>query len=716
MPPAAPPAESDAAPRAAARPPAHRAAAAPRRGPWAFTLAVIVGVAVWFAPGVLLNGPTAGDRLAALLPGLPGTVTAEAAGSGWLRPVVLRDVTWADADGRVLLTAAAVRTDRTLLELARGGLHGGAAVEFGTVTLVRPHLAAVVRAGGSDWEDALAPLLAGGGDPPPRFTLAVQGGTAEVTSPGGKLVARDIAGSIAFRGDAPPAVDLAAQIGDGERHGRVTVGRGGAGESTGTDRRPVALTDLPLTALVPLIDRFGTGWTPAGRVTGAGTVGPTAAGGGAVRIDGKLTGSGVSLRRADWPAADRLTLGDAELGVGLELADTVRIDGLRIVGDPGRLTVSGREDAGGAGGMSADLWATLDLAELARQFPATLRLRDGLRPGGGTLEVKGRVRPDGELGGAVRVSDLSATVGGRTVRWERPVSAAAELRRTPDGPRVERLRVTSDFLDVTGTAAGGDDAGAAGRFTAAVRCDLGRLREAAGRFADLDGVTLAGVAEGGLSVSAAGPGRLATAVEGTVRDFAFATATCPGWRERELKVTGGAALTLPQNRGVATGRLSAGALRLDAATVELAADGDTLRAALLGGWDPRDPLAPLLADVSLTGDAARWLDRACPLAGTPAGGGGLLAGHTVRGRADGTARVTLTGPLVAVDDLDLTVTPAGHPRPAGEFVRAVRGVDRRCAGGPAARHRPLPVPHLEEPVAGRAGRRPATAARSIRHP
>ena len=617
------------------------------RGRWLAGGAVLLAAAVWFAPGVLLGagGPwganAAGGLVAKFLPDLPGTVTAAVDSAGWTRPVALRDVVWTDADGTVLLTAEAVRTERTLFDLAGGALRPAdpAGRDHGTITLVRPHLAAAVAAGGSDWETALAPLVAalsGGGDgPPPRFTVAVEAGTAEVRSAGGTLLSRGVTGTVAVRGDAPPAVNLTGEVGDGETWGSVAVTGGDATLTT------VALIDLPLAALVPLADRFDPGWSPAGRVTGEWTVSPAAA----PRVDGRLRGTRVSLRHAAWPGADRLVLGDAELAGGAAFGPSFTLDTLRLAGDPGRVVIGGAAGDGAGVEPSADLRATLDLAELARQFPATLRLRDGLRPTGGTLELKGRVRPGGELAGAVRVSDLSATLAGRAVTWPRPVSASAALGRTADGPRLTSLRVTSDVLAVSGKPRGDG-------FAASFRCDLAALREATGRFADLDGVTLAGVATGELAVSADGPARLGTALAGTVREFAFAPSPASGvWREREVELTGSATFALPRSRGVATPRLSSREIRVESADASLASAGDTLRATLIGGWDPLDPFAPLLADVAVAGDAGRWLDRA------GSSGGGPQSGVRVRGDANGTARVTLAGPLVAVDDLDLTVTP-----------------------------------------------------------
>jgi len=135
---------------------------------------------------------------------------------------------------------------------------------------------------------------------------------------------------------------------------------------------------------------------------------------------------------------------------------------------------------------------TIDLAEIARQLPHALHLRDGLTVDRGKAQVfvdlatdPGHTTYDIEA----RISDLLAHDQGRQHSLQNPATLTARLVREGDDSQVERLAIHTAFLD----------ASARGRLSEGVdlagTVDLGGLQKQLGDWVDLKSLDIDGKAE-----------------------------------------------------------------------------------------------------------------------------------------------------------------------------------------------------------------------------
>jgi translocation and assembly module TamB len=137
------------------------------------------------------------------------------------------------------------------------------------------------------------------------------------------------------------------------------------------------------------------------------------------------------------------------------------------------------------------LEATVDLAAVARQLPATLHLRDDLRVERGSAQIRADILlgPDGhseDWNVVGKVSELAARLGDKALTFTEPANLVAKLQHEGMATKIDRLDIQSSFLTATGQ--GDLDRGIA--VTATV--DLAAFREGFRDWIDLGLVELAG--------------------------------------------------------------------------------------------------------------------------------------------------------------------------------------------------------------------------------
>jgi translocation and assembly module TamB len=135
--------------------------------------------------------------------------------------------------------------------------------------------------------------------------------------------------------------------------------------------------------------------------------------------------------------------------------------------------------------------ATVDLAALAKQLPATLHLRDDLRVERGTARLRADIllAADGHTQNwniAGNISDLAARQGQKLLSLPEPASLTAKLERTDTAMKLAQLDVQSSFLTATGK--GDLDSG----IVVAATLDLAAFRERFRDWIDLGQFKLAG--------------------------------------------------------------------------------------------------------------------------------------------------------------------------------------------------------------------------------
>jgi translocation and assembly module TamB len=169
--------------------------------------------------------------------------------------------------------------------------------------------------------------------------------------------------------------------------------------------------------------------------------------------------------------------------------DSWTIEQLEVTSPIGSLTGLGSLPA--TPDRPAQLDANIDLAALARQLPATLHLRDGLRLERGSAQLHALVHAnssdhtqDWTVTG--EISDLVARQGPKMVTIPEPATLRAAVRQGADSLTLKRLEIQTSFLSARGE--GDVDRGIS--VTGSV--DLAMFRERFREWIDLGGIELSG--------------------------------------------------------------------------------------------------------------------------------------------------------------------------------------------------------------------------------
>jgi hypothetical protein len=562
-----------------------------------------------------------------VFPDYPGRVETGGATLNWFSPVVLRDVVAHDTDGRPLLTAARVVSEKTLAELALD------TVRVGGWTVERPQVRVALRAGGSNLEDALAPMLAAEGGGAVEYTLSVRDGSAVITDTTGEApgAAADGTRTLRLSGltldlkqplstNKPLTVRMAADVdaggsGGGSFAAELTWTPAAAPDGVGNGSVKLEARDVHLGPLSAILKRCGSPATLDGVAVGRLDAswsdtddGPDA------RLSGRLTATRFAAFAPAALAGDtlRVEFVTADLAGGLH-GGQVALDRCAVNSDVlradarGRVALTALTDGFGPASLErllqeADLSfeADVNLDRLGATLPQTLALRDGLKITDGQLQVRiGKDQKDQRDGspawtGRLAMDRLVAEVDGRSIVWDRPIEVTAAVRPTADGPRVDELTCASDFLTVR--AAGRvDDA------TIEATCDLDRLSAEAGRFVDLGGVELSGRLRTRLTTRRTDAGRWHAELNASAERFDLAAPDRPRWREDGLNVTASADVIDGERR------------RIEAAEFRLVSAGDELSVRQTAPATLPLDANPLAARAELRGDLATWAVRLRPL-------------------------------------------------------------------------------------------------------
>jgi hypothetical protein len=594
-------------------------------------LLLALAAAAWFAPVLVAKTSLRQIAIDRALADLRGRATATEASLGWRSPVVLTGVTVTDPAGEVVLTADALTTSKTLLQLARDP------ADLGTFTFVKPVVRLVCRPGGTNFEALIAGYTADDGSPPkPARTavrFAVEGGRLVQTEPGvpGEVVLDPVDVTFAVPADRaePMTLDLKATAG-GTLAAEFALGSPLAGKLTATK--------FPLDAVGPVVRRFSPGTRATGELTAdlSGTAGDAAA------LHGRTGVTGLSLEAA-WLGPDPVRQAAAELTVDVSRAgDELDVRWAELTADAGTVKASGRlpldgtaEEYAGRAGLTAA--ADVDLARLAAVVPRLLRLRPGtaLTAGKLTVNLQSVAAAAGtRWEGTVGTTAVRGTRDGKPLAWDQPLSAGFVGHFGPDKkPVFDKLEARTDFAAVAAK-------GNLQQFTAAANLDLDRLAARLGEFVDLGGMVLKGRAEVQANGQTAAGGRFAVAGKADLKQFTVTDAQGRGLAEPEATVT-----------ARASGVRTADALRLDVGEMGVQAAGDELKANLLAPVADLKTARTGKASATLTGDLGRWRQRLAAFVTIP-------AGWEITGSGTATGTTTLTDAGLTAAPVEATVRQA----------------------------------------------------------
>ncbi len=387
------------------------AAGKPRRRVWRRMLVgtlLLGGLGVGGAPWIASHTPLANWALARAAP-INGSIHIGSVGLSWLSPVELRDIEIRDAQGQPLAEIAAVVSDQSLIGLAGSFPHPG------RIAIDHPALHLVLREGGSNLEDTLAPLMhrqqeTTGLPRLPAFELAVNDGTVTIDDVTAKrkysLEKITVAADSQASAEAPLNVTASASLASDNQNAQPggfkfelhAAAAGESGESAlAAARCSCDVESLPLAATQPFLRRV----LAEAEIDGQVSANLSASwGDGAERADRALKGevllSNLNLAAASL-GADRFQLQKLRVPCQITQSGTkLQLQQLEIDSDIGQLNAQGQADiadlqrANLMQAVSRDafqLTGQLDLAQLARMLPGTLRVREGTEITSGQVNV-----------------------------------------------------------------------------------------------------------------------------------------------------------------------------------------------------------------------------------------------------------------------------------------------------------------------------------------
>jgi hypothetical protein len=513
-------------------------------------LAAIASV-VCLAPAIVAHTRLKHQILSAALSDFEGTVTVGSLSLGWLSPIVARDVRAYDGQDRLLGTADMVRSDASLLSLLINRRRPGA------VRVERPLVCLEIHAAGTNWQDAVAPLLdrPSGGSTVSRFELHGIDGRVEVldTSSGQTLALDPCQLQLQFADDQPVPFQLQAAAvlnADGHVPSDLTVqltwqpavpdGPGGS-----VCRAVIGAESFPLACLTTISRRLGLEAQLAGSADCQAQYQWNAESDRHQLSIDRLTASDVMLHAPRWLGTDRLQI--AGLNAAGQLAAAAgqwQVHSFEMQSELGQLTVrgsteadtasaaSGSRDAAEVRAQSPRLECRVDLARLASMLPDTLNLRPGtqLESGVSTLSIAAATDSPAGWDATLEVIDLAAVDAGIRVQQRSPIRLTARFQALSQEPVISRLECQSAFLDA---AFRGD--GSAGSLVVQ-RGDLAEFVAEVGPFLGLRPGQLAGQVQGEVSWQSSAAPEVNLQGDFQLRDFAYVNRRGDRWAERSLKL------------------------------------------------------------------------------------------------------------------------------------------------------------------------------------
>ncbi|MBL8864320.1 MAG: hypothetical protein JNK93_02030 [Planctomycetia bacterium] len=594
-----------------------------RRWPLRLAMLLVLFLAiVWFAPTIVAKSGLLNTALADATAKLDGRASVGSVSLGWFAPIVLSDVTLADADGRVVLAAPVVRSSHSLLSLIRSS------GDLGTFTLENPVVEIVCSNDSTNLERVLRKILddpSPSGGPRPVLAIAVANGTVTVADGDQKWTIEKLDATVTIPRVAEPIHVVAT--------GRTDGAPLEADVSVGSEIVAKVRADgFPLAMAAPFARRFEPGFRAKGTLSVDLTA--NAAPSESVTTSGMIAIADLETG-ADRFGTERLTMKSLKLPVAIaSRPGSLTIEKAELACDIGTASLAGTFDPSESpeklldrAGLSASV--DLDVARLATMFPKLLHLREGTALAEGHIVAK-LASVTGAGGttwtGSLTTTALRGTRHGQPIAWDQPLAVTFAGRLGPDGrPAFDRLDAKADFANVNAS-------GTAEQFTVTADLSLDGLAKRLGEFVELPG-QIAGTAK----LTAAGQTRngfTTITLAANVANLALAND-----KRKYLEPS------LVMNGSAEGSFFRSDKQRLDSAKLTVTAGTESVDVRLL------EPIADLRApqsgkvDAKLAGDLERWATRASSFVAIPKsikalGGQGTLGGT-----------VTLTPAVVNLDSI-----------------------------------------------------------------
>lgn len=617
------------------------------RKPYLLVLGLGVGALIWFAPAIVVNSPLKKRILASATSDFPGTISVGSISAGWLSKLSARNIVALDAEGGPLVEAASIQLDKNLIDLLRDRSN------LGTIRVQLPIVNLVLRADGSNIEDAIAPWLVPSEAPSNiGCEVEIEGGVLQVTdtTTGSQWTATKLNVGVGLPKEpvSPLTLRIDSQLNSNAGVPGTIVGdllwqRGKA--SVGKGNLSIKATSVPIELASPGLQRVMPGATVSGLLHGEVSIDWSETSSTA-RID-QLTAQNLYVAAPQWLGADQIVLESLTAnGEVTQQGEAWQVQGLSLVSDLGQVTANGSAVVTASEGKS--LAATMidalrdsrfrvdgqiDLARIARMLPATLKIREGtqIATGDVTLALASEADTGGQhWNGRIEAKNLTAMHEGGRLTWDQPIVLTGAARDLNGVIAFDKLTCESSFLAVA--ASGTSKQGAA-----TLRGDLARFAAEIGQFVDLGDLRVAGRLEGKVDWQTANDRRLRLAASATAEQFELVSSTRPAWREDRLTV---------QLTGVGTIADKA-ARAIDEGGLRVQSGQDQLDLTLLPtpAGTVRETALPV--ELRLTGDIRNWVARLQPIV--------TLHGWDVDGTIDLNANANIATSVVQIGGAHATL-------------------------------------------------------------
>ena len=591
-----------------------------RRSSWLFWIAsrlmvvvVLLAVLLAFAPWILGATGLWKPLLAWAAPDVAGRVEVASLRLGWISGLEASGVIVLDPAGQPLATLDRVASRKTLLQMALNQS------DLGTFDAYAPAINVVLRADGSNVEDFLASLpKTESSTEPPGFALVVTAGSIALDDQvaGRKWQLDKVNCDFTW-----PAAKTAAKSGKlaaalkpaGEPADKAAVGEIAAEFSwqPGAGQAQVRLVSVPTEVAEGALRRFVSDIRSQGPLTLDASFAWSDDGKSQHAVVKQLAAPRLAITAPELLSSDAVTLvlnggaADAEFSAGKLTVRDLRLDS-NLVQLSGRgsaempaptlsALIASLQTTGGTG--EVEFSGQLDLAELARQLPGTLRLREGTEIKSGMVNASLSSRPEQgqrRWQGSLKTADLRATSAGRRVAFDQPMELTFSIRQTKTGPVIDELTGQSSFASLRGSGTLADGAIKAD-------ADLGRLAAEIGQLVDFGDTRLAGTLAANLKWNQDADESWKATADARIAQFEVRSAGLAPWREDDLQLT-----------AEVTGRLGAANLeRLHAGRLSVSSAGDRLEVELTEPVE-LSAAAAWPAKFTLRGELATWAPRVQP--------------------------------------------------------------------------------------------------------
>lgn len=563
------------------------------------------------APTLIGASPLRNHLLNLALASEQGTIHSGGATLGWFSSLSVRDLEVRDAEGEVLLSAPAIRLNKSLIGLLFDS------ARLGTIRVEQPQLWIKLRQDGSNVEDFIAPWLEPSDSESTTrvaLDLEISGGTLyledQVAQQNWELREWGTTLGLSTLEPTPLVLKTTAAVPAVNPPGLLEVELTLPADESEAAQVKLLSDRFPLAMIQTLVARY----VPETRLVGAFTsdVSGTWQGANRATVAGEALVSGLRLK-AQALGQDEIVLEQLRVPCELTYADgNVTIEQLTAECDLGHLTVSGRLRTASVTPqtLSADfahqpleVHGHIDVVRLSEMLPDTLSIRDEMRLTSGDIELAFSSRQDAgthRWNGRIVTQQLAGVSGGRPIRWEKPIELILEAHQAGEAVVVDRLTCQSEFLQIT---AGGTREQLTGR----VHFDLNALVDQLEQFVDFHGWQLSGMGDVNFQWSCSPTGAFQAGALVGLNHFQIAGPGRPAWVEEKLSL-----------QLAADGGLDKWTLRnVRNASLKIVAADDQLDLVL------REPVHNVAEKtvwplhVRLQGELARWLPRVQPVVTLP---------------------------------------------------------------------------------------------------